>query len=225
MIHTKITAKNGKARPKNPFDKDPLSDTGRWHAFESTVQWHDCPECEDGEYTAYQVMQEHLLFYKEYEWTDCVVDGNDPIVQVSKGAQTRIIWRIVSQPQEKQSEIGNYEIESATLRGEVNPTHVTMAVPQNKEAKTVEGKTELKRVAMIEAKSYFTGWDDLNIGIDTYYWAFQKGAEYASQQNKALIEDNSKLRQALQTISEADFRFWSVTTCIDTAKQALKPTP
>lgn len=68
------------------------------------------------------------------------------------------------------------------------------------EAKTVEGKTELKRVAMIEAKSYFTGWDDLNIGIDTYYWAFQKGAEYAHQQNKALIEENAKMREALEKI-------------------------
>lgn len=42
MEVVKITVKNGKATPKNPFDRNAdLEYNEMWKDFESTVQWHD----------------------------------------------------------------------------------------------------------------------------------------------------------------------------------------
>lgn len=75
----KIIVKNGEGRPINlgKFYSP------QWASFESTVEWHDCPEAtEDKEYWGELV-------------TDTDMYGNNPYSY----------WRIVPQQQEKQTMI------------------------------------------------------------------------------------------------------------------------
>lgn len=196
-----IKVEKGQARPVNPHSYNSevehsisLNLYSAWSDFESTVQWHDCPDTPDGDHMGERIWQQSDEDGEgKTIWKKCY----NPFLATS---DTRQIWRIVSQPQENKTnpmhcEYCNMDVETSD---EFCPVCNNLVYYEKEEAKTVEGETELKRVAMIEAKSYFTGWDDLNIGIDTYYWAFQKGAEYASQQNKALIEENTRLIKAIE---------------------------
>lgn len=201
----KIIVKNGEGRPINlgKFYSP------QWASFESTVERHDCPEStEDGEYEAYQVMQEHLPFYQENEWTDCVLDGYDPIVCVSKGSETRVIWRIVSQPQEKKTM--NYQplfdlmsdhgltllegemdeiINCVNSLTQLTDTNVAQS-DQKEEAKTVEGNQYKETVS----------WDELwqwHLNLSKSHSELDVLVENLAEQNTALMEENAKLREAL----------------------------
>lgn len=103
MEKIKITAKNGQARPVNPYAKPQFTggsyeyDT-KWKDFESTVQWHDCPEAtEDKEYWGV------LTWKLRDDWKERAMKGE---------IDGYNIWLIVSQPQEKKT-MENYDIEDA----------------------------------------------------------------------------------------------------------------
>lgn len=118
MTPTLITAKNGKARPKNPYPKSVLLESEpriwginpKWKDFESAVQWHDCPEAiEDGEHMAELVWQwqcQHGI--RKGEWTTFI---DDELHDKNSTVPIRQIWRIVPQPQKKTME-NRFEIEN-----------------------------------------------------------------------------------------------------------------
>lgn len=99
----KIKVENGKARPVNPHSYNSevehsisLNLYSAWSDFESTIQWHDCPEAtEDGEYTA----------YLEWQVIGCSWYYVDKAVADRLPNHSRQVWRIVSQLQEKQTMI------------------------------------------------------------------------------------------------------------------------
>lgn len=108
MQPVKITAKKGQARPKNPHQ---IGFDPKYKAFESTVQWHDCPEAtEDGEVEAQLIWQS----FSEIEggWVDTLAQLTYGEVEqlTENGISTQRIWRIVSQPQEKQTMENKKEI-------------------------------------------------------------------------------------------------------------------
>lgn len=121
MIPTLITVKSGKARPKNPYTNyDPIQHIGvsfdnsrKEHAdFESTVQWHDCPEAtEYGEYYGELIWQawDGIGDLRNCQWFNCVYHHEE---YERRGIDTRQIWRIVPQPQKKTME-NRFEIENS----------------------------------------------------------------------------------------------------------------
>lgn len=97
----KYICKNGIATPVNPVDltnppicfdpieeqKEMLRQRNAHEEFETFAKQHThhcSPSLVVGEYSdemfGHVIMQEHLPFYKENEWTDCIIDGYDPIV-------------------------------------------------------------------------------------------------------------------------------------------------
>lgn len=136
-----ITAKNGKARPKNPFDEYQTNVVGdstwkrtqEWKDFESAVQWHDCPGCEDGEYTA--VLQWQWWNGTWQRWQD--TDKEPP-----EGNRKRCSWRIVPQPQEKKTNIMHCEYCNMDVEtnDEFCPVCNNLVYDENGENKTMEKK-------------------------------------------------------------------------------------
>lgn len=186
MTSTLIIAKNGKARPKNPYTRErDKSGYESYLTFEQSVEWHDCPEAtEDGEFMGDLIWQ-HYNSYGRY-WTDC---SQRTAEMYCDGTETRQVWRIVSQPQEKKNM-------KKTIYGvsEHNPpmpdeAHVgfSFVKDQKEEAKTVEGKC-------VMGCKIFTGGEILHHKDCPFY------PDSLSQQNKALMEENERLKKSLGNI-------------------------
>lgn len=277
MTPTLITAKNGKARPKNPY---PEFVTGfandkyrnyEFDNFESTVQWHDCPGCEDGEYLGELVTQYWNDGYQE--WTSTNSTG--------RPLKEQQIWRIVPQPQEvknmKKPILGVSE-NNPPIPNEAHDG--TCFVSQKEEAKTAEGKTA-EEIEQIASKVHDAWWEekksngfhspndcqsknkesysksswqnqdrfDGHFESKTYKWCekchpdmypyseltenakeydrttvttvIKAMQAYSSQQIKALVEENERLREALENIR--DFDALHLVKVKKIAIEALKP--
>lgn len=248
---TTITVKNGKARPVNPtkllslsaYSIYPLTDINKnneiYAAFESTVQWHDCPEAtEDGEFMGYLQWQAQNPINDG--WYDC---GPGYLT-----ADTRQIWRIVSQPQEKKTEMknskdivfgpgndnyGEYQKKELPPRVNMNDSPVECAllkrkeanpVPQKEEAKTVEGKTPF------EILTTFTGDDSFRLQQNHRNRIIKAIQAYSTQQNKALMESVIKILEqysieAMKSKSHAGDYAENMLYNIIEEIEALKPKP
>lgn len=155
----KITVKNGKGRPVNlgKFYSP------QWASFESTVEWHDCPEAtEDGEYTAELVWQIKI----NDQWYFSVEPTADA------GSRYRQVWRIVPQPQKidfcdtcdfpiKPKHEGDKYIchcKTGYSKPQLTDTNVAQS-KENEDAKTVEGKTA-EDVEEIASKVHDAWWEE-----------------------------------------------------------------
>lgn len=212
MTQTLITALNGKARPKNPqqgstdckYRPAPCCsdcECDHWDKFESTVKWHDCPEAtEDGEYTAELVWQMKL----NDQWYLSVEPTADA------GSRYRQVWRIVPQPQEPSDRVKKLHAMSVPMK------EGDRFYRENEEAKTVEGKTAEDILFDIS--------EGHNALVDNVIYipepdVIEAMQAYSSQQNTALMEENSKYKRALEHV-----RVFSAEEIIrNIATEALKP--
>lgn len=216
MTPTLITAKNGKARPKNPYEGSSQSASFLYATFEDTVQWHDCPEAtEDGEYTAY------LQWQCQYDWNNRQwMDVSDEWYEDMKDATAnkyQRIWRIVPQPQEKNLSlkasmkfdrlIHNKPKPDGNNKGELlghfvydheKQTETFIPVTQKEETKTVEGKIKFPIEAI---RPYilpiYEKWKDGNnmmSGFDAMVESYLAGY---NQQNTAMMEENTRLNDII----------------------------
>lgn len=192
-----ITVKNGKSRPKNPYDEYCPSE--KFEDFESTVEWHDCPDTPDGDHMGELIWQQ----------SDEDGDGNRIWVPVTTDecSDTRKIWRIVPQPQEiefcdtcdfpikPKYEGDKYICRCKTGYPKLQPTDTNVTQSdQKEEAKTVEGDTaEDILVNMIDIMP-------CSLPILSLAYIIEAMQAYSSKQNNALMEENARLREVLKEL-------------------------
>lgn len=245
MTPTKIAAKNGKARPKNPYDNEFKDEYHFYAKFESTFQWHDCPECEDGEFEAELVWQVKGPFGIWEDISDLAHDNfrksnENP---VAKSYIMREVWRIVPQPQQKNLSlkasmkferlIHNNPKSDGDSKGKrlghfvydhEKQTETFIPITPKEEAKTVEGKTPEE----ILSKILNTQSDLLDCGAHCRVSsALEAMQAYSSQQSTAIMEENKRLREALEAIKKhqeiAIKGHPEFSSICSIAKQAIKP--
>lgn len=217
-----ITVKNGQARPKNTYPKSVLLESEpriwginpKWKDFESTVQWHDCPEAtEDGEYWG-ELQHEYLREDFDY----AVWYKYDPLYSTIKHHKTRLIWRIVPQPQENKTmekKITGAICKTCNSQGLRNCAHPEEcgnwepiyedAIIQKEEAKTVELNQSQAAFDIYEKNCIRDA--NLIIPVNPVITVVESMIEYSSQQNKALMEEvinlkseNERLKQRLEKL-------------------------
>lgn len=227
MKPTLITAKNGKARPKNPYSQSNPDEyiQAQWDQFESTVQCHDCPEAtEDREYWG-ELQHEYLREDFDY----AVWYKYDPLYSTIKHHKTRQVWRIVPQPQENGLDLNKLEKEvDAFISKQTTESYNKMFDEMDREkeeAKTVEGDS-IERILKSFIVNDFLREKfnlDFEIGFTTKQVAEAMQA-YSSQQNTTLME----ALQYVKKVIENSEHWWM--DCpdkggfnLDIIDEALKP--